>query len=120
MKRFLASSSLPIDTIDEAADGQEALLTLRAAPADLILTDLEMPRMDGLTLVRRLRAAGDPTPIILITAHTDPRAIRLAIRAGADTYIPKPINPDLLAEKIQQALAHPCWSAKNRVAAPLH
>ena len=63
-----------------------------------------MPRMDGLTLVRHLRAAGDKTPIIMLSGHGQPHEIVAAIKAGVNNYLPKPINPEALFEKISQTL----------------
>jgi two-component system chemotaxis response regulator CheY len=91
-------------SVDEAADGQEALQALQKRPADLIVTDFHMPRMDGLALVRHLRSAGDHTPIIMLSGHGQPQQIVAAIKAGVNNYLPKPINPEVLFEKISQTL----------------
>ena len=91
-------------TVDQAGDGQEALQALSRQPADLIVTDFQMPRMDGLALVRHLRSAGDQTPIIMISGHGQPQQIVAAIKAGVNNYLPKPINPEVLFDKISQTL----------------
>ena len=92
------------DSIQEAADGEEALASLAKRGADLIITDCQMPRMDGITFVRQLRGRGDRTPIIMLSGQGDPHLIVTAIKAGVDNYLPKPINPDVLFEKIEQTL----------------
>jgi two-component system chemotaxis response regulator CheY len=92
------------DTIDEAADGEEAIGAMADFPPDLIITDCQMPRMDGITFVRQLRARGNRTPVIMISGHGDPHAIVTAIKAGVNNYLPKPINPEALFEKIEQTM----------------
>src|SRR4029077_10147100 len=73
-----------------AADGQEALDELGSTPADAVILDIAMPRVDGLEVCRRLRAAGDRTPVLMLTARDaiDDRVDGLD--AGADDYLVKP------------------------------
>jgi len=92
------------DTVDEAADGEEALRTLASVHPDLILTDCQMPRMDCIAFVRQLRARGDRTPVIMLSGQGDPHLVVTAVRAGVNNYLPKPIHPDVLFEKIEQTL----------------
>jgi len=102
--------------VDLAADGQEALQALELAPYDLILMDIQMPVMDGLEATREIRKkerAGDPTatanpgharahtPIIALTARNMQGDQERFLAAGMDDYLAKPINPELLAEKLQ-------------------
>jgi len=76
--------------VDLAADGEEALDRLALAPADAVILDVAMPRLDGLEVTRRLRAAGDRTPILMLTARDaiDDRVQGLDV--GADDYLVKP------------------------------
>ncbi|HTW04948.1 MAG TPA: response regulator transcription factor [Streptosporangiaceae bacterium] len=76
--------------VTAAADGAEALASLSRSPADLIVLDLLLPMLDGLETCRRLRARGDATPILVLTARgtVDDRVTGLA--AGADDYLVKP------------------------------
>jgi two-component system chemotaxis response regulator CheY len=92
------------DTVDEAADGEEALTALGSIHPDLILTDCQMPRMDGIAFVRQLRARGDRTPVIMLSGQGDPHVVVTAVKAGVNNYLPKPIHPDVLFEKITQTL----------------
>ena len=92
------------DAVHEAGDGEEALAALLTLHPDLILTDCQMPRMDGITFVRQLRARGDQTPVILLSGHGDPHQVVTAVKAGVNNYVPKPINPEALFEKIEQTL----------------
>jgi two-component system response regulator MprA len=77
-------------TVAVAADGQEALDTLAANPADAVVLDVMMPRVDGLEVARRMRRAGDRTPILMLTARdaVDDRVTGLDV--GADDYLVKP------------------------------
>jgi two-component system response regulator MprA len=76
--------------VDLAADGEEALDHLASRPADVIILDVLMPRLDGLEVCRRLRKAGDHTPILMLTARDaiDDRVAGLDV--GADDYLVKP------------------------------
>ena len=73
-----------------AADGEEALDVLASAPADAVILDVMMPRLDGLEVCRRLRQAGDRTPVLMLTARDaiDDRVAGLDV--GADDYLVKP------------------------------
>jgi len=77
-------------TVQLAADGQEALDALAEAPADAVVLDIAMPRVDGLEVTRRMRRAGDRTPILMLTARDaiDDRVTGLDV--GADDYLVKP------------------------------
>jgi two-component system response regulator MprA len=77
-------------TVTLAADGQEALDALAANPADAVVLDVMMPRVDGLEVARRMRRAGDHTPILMLTARdaVDDRVTGLDV--GADDYLVKP------------------------------
>jgi two-component system phosphate regulon response regulator OmpR len=66
---------------------------LQREPADVIVLDLMMPGEDGLAVVRRLRAAGDATPVIMLTARGDPIDRVLGLEMGADDYLAKPFLP---------------------------
>ena len=104
--------SLGAEVLAEIADGAAALehLADEASPSpDLILTDCQMPRMDGIALVRHLRARGDRTPVIMISGQQDPRVVRLAYEAGVDHYLPKPLSADSLTFAIGQTF--PNWAA---------
>ncbi|HMK73502.1 MAG TPA: response regulator, partial [Myxococcaceae bacterium] len=76
--------------VSEASDGIEALATLREEGADVILADVRMPRMDGLTLVRTAREEGIPGTFVMMTAFASVEAAVEAMRAGAENYLVKP------------------------------
>ena len=94
-----------VDVIAQSGDGQEALDTLRSLHPDLILTDCQMPRVDGISLVRALRARGDDTPVIMISGQTDPTVRGMALAAGVSQYLTKPLSPGLLNLAIAETLS---------------
>ena len=96
--------SAGICTVADVGDGQEALDRLAAEPFDLVVTDCNMPRMNGIAFVTALRARGDQTPVIMLSGQDDPQLIVRAVRAGVNNYVPKPIHPETLFEKIWQTL----------------
>lgn len=93
--------------IAEAKDGQDALEKIKELRPDLVLMDVMMPRMDGLTACRSLRA--DPelgkVPVIILSAKSHPSAIQEGLQAGANRYIAKPIMGKELTETIGELLS---------------
>lgn len=84
--------------IAEAGDGRQALEMLQTHAPGLIVTDCQMPRMDGLSFTRTVRGRGVPTPIIMFSGQSDERVRAAALEAGANAYIPKSMRPaDVLA-----------------------
>lgn len=75
-----------------AADGQEALDILECEYIDLIIADIMMPRMDGYTLVRQLREAGNTLPVLMITAKDGFSDMQQGFLSGTDDYMVKPVN----------------------------
>lgn len=86
--------------IDTAANGREALEMAGRARYDLVLMDLQMPELDGLTAIRRLRSdssgLNQAVPIVAFTAHAMPDGREKCLAAGADEYLAKPFTPELL------------------------
>ncbi len=89
-----------------AADGEEALAIARGKQPDLILLDVMMPKMDGIEACRHLKA--DPSlpfvPIIMVTAKTDSRDVVAGLEAGADEYLPKPVDHAALVARVKSML----------------
>lgn len=98
--------SAPSVTIDTAADGAEGLGLLATTKYDLVITDIEMPVMDGMELIRRMRA--DPSlakmPIVVVTSLEDIASIDLAYDAGATSFVTKPVNWRLLNYQLRFVL----------------
>jgi two-component system, OmpR family, phosphate regulon response regulator OmpR len=88
----------------QANDGEDALRQVARARPDLVLSDQMMPRMDGLELVRRLRAAGDQLPVVMMTARGETIDRIIGLEFGCDDYVPKPFDPRELAARIDAVL----------------
>jgi adenylate cyclase len=88
-----------------AGDGEHALSVLKESPAvDLILSDINMPRMDGLTLLRKLKAVDADLRAIIVSAYGDMANIRTALNLGALDFVTKPIDFENLAATIERTL----------------
>jgi len=82
-------------------DGASALRAAQAEPFDVIVLDVMLPQMDGLEVTRKLRAAQNATPIVLLTARDSPRDIVRGLDAGADDYLTKPFSFDVLLARLR-------------------
>ncbi len=78
--------------VDIAADGQEGLFLAETNSYDLILLDLMLPKMDGMEVLRRLRAGGALTPVLILTSRDDKETTVALLEAGADDYLTKPFD----------------------------
>ncbi|MCY3785097.1 MAG: response regulator transcription factor [bacterium] len=90
--------------VRRAADGAEALETLARMKADLIILDVAMPYIDGLAVCRRLRRAGNRTPVLMLTARDTIGDRVEGLDAGADDYLVKPFSLDELCARIRALL----------------
>ncbi len=86
------------------ADGQEAVDTLRASRFDLVLLDLRMPGIDGASLVSALRTWGDGIPVLMISGFGTVDAAVRALHAGADDFLTKPVEPEVLSDRVARLL----------------
>lgn len=84
------------EIVGQAEDGRQALALATALTPDLIITDIRMPVMDGLTFMRRLREDGIPSSVLVVSGHGEFEYAQEAIRTGAADYLLKPINADNL------------------------
>ncbi len=92
------------EEITEAADGAEALECIASHAPELILLDWNMPVMDGLEFLKKLRSAGNKTPVIMVTTEAEKSRVITAVQAGANNYMIKPFTADQLKERIEQTL----------------
>ncbi|WP_437686362.1 sigma-54-dependent transcriptional regulator [Sorangium sp. So ce176] len=90
--------------VDAAADGAEALEVAAERPPDVVVTDLKMPKMDGMALLGKLREQDPSLPVIVVTAFGDVTSAVQAMRAGAEDYLTKPVDFDALLLSIERAL----------------
>jgi diguanylate cyclase (GGDEF)-like protein len=91
-------------TVDVAADGQMGSEQAEALVYDLILLDVMLPKIDGISICRRLRSQGNKTPILLLTAQDDSTHKVVGLDAGADDYLTKPFNFQELSARIRALL----------------
>jgi len=90
----------------EAGDGVEALAVIATSQGfDLMVVDWNMPNMDGITLVTKVREADKRTPIIMCTTEAEKQRVIDAVKAGVNNYIVKPFTPEAILEKVRQTLA---------------
>jgi DNA-binding response OmpR family regulator len=99
--RFLGEHGFHVRAVDS---GKALDAALMRDPADVIVLDLMLPGEDGLAICRRLRADGDPTPIIMLTARGDPVDRVLGLEMGADDYLGKPFLPRELVARLAAIL----------------
>lgn len=88
--------------VDVAFDGEDGLYMAQSNPYDLVLLDLMLPKVDGITLLRRLRADGGDVPVLVLTARDEKESIVALLNAGADDYVAKPFD---LGELLARAKA---------------
>ncbi len=102
VKAFLRKSGAKVSI---ACDGIEALNSAFAEPYDLILMDIQMPRMDGLEATRCLRARGFTKPIIALSAHAMSEEVQRSLDAGCQSHLTKPVSQKKLVNEIQRIMA---------------
>lgn len=101
LKRALAALGCEIV---EAEDGEAALAAVAQSNPDLLICDIQMPKMDGMTLVKRLADQGDARPVVVITAYGSERIAVEAMKAGAYDYLSKPYDVDELRCLVENVL----------------
>jgi two-component system response regulator MprA len=101
------------------ADGAAALDAARTEPPDVLVLDVMMPSVDGLTVCRVLRAERDHTPILMLTARTETSDRVAGLDAGADDYLPKPFELDELLARLRALLRRAQPADDDATSAPL-
>jgi len=106
LTRVLRQTGMAIQTIHEAGDGQEALAVMALHRVDLVLSDINMPKMDGLQLLASLKASPQwqKIPVVMITTEGGESKVAEAVRLGAAGYVRKPFTADQIKEKLMGIL----------------
>jgi two-component system, OmpR family, response regulator len=110
LKRGLAQESFAVDI---AYDGDEGLASAQSEPYDVIVLDRMLPGVDGITMCKQLRAEGNHTPIIMLTAKDQVRDRVQGLDAGADDYLVKPFSFEELLARIRALLRRPHEAASS-------
>ncbi|MBZ5581473.1 MAG: response regulator [Acidobacteriia bacterium] len=102
LQRVLRQTGMSIRTIHEAGDGQEALEKLKTTTIDLVLTDINMPKMDGLQFLAAMKSSAEcrHIPVVMITTEGGETKVAEAVRLGAAGYVRKPFTADQIKEKL--------------------
>ncbi len=105
LKIYLASEGY---SVSEANNGKEALEMLSSASVDLVVMDVMMPEMDGITALAKIRAQNNDVPVILLTAKGEDYDKVIGLNVGADDYITKPFNPVELLARVKSNIRRYC------------
>ena len=102
LQRMLGQAGFALGKVFEAGDGVEALEKLKTQPVNLILSDINMPNMDGIQLLSLLKAHADykGVPVIMITTEGGEAKVMEAVQLGAAGYVRKPFTSDQIKEKL--------------------
>jgi two-component system chemotaxis response regulator CheY len=102
LTRVLRQTGMAIQTIHEAGDGQDALAVMAQHRIDLVLSDINMPKMDGLQLLASLKASPkwQNIPVVMITTEGGETKVAEAVKLGAAGYVRKPFTADQIKEKL--------------------
>jgi two-component system, chemotaxis family, chemotaxis protein CheY len=106
VKRTLTMSGLDLGEVLEAGNGQEAMQLLAGRSIDVILTDINMPRMDGVTLIRQLKThqALRNIPTLILSTDSSKERIETIRLIGANGYLSKPFQPETLEREVRRVL----------------
>ena len=106
IRRVVKLSGIDVEQYFDAGDGEEALAQLRANPIDAVLTDINMPVMNGEEFVRTMRAEGpcQSTPVIVISTDATSNRIHAMQALGAVGYLQKPFGPEQLRNELDRVL----------------
>jgi DNA-binding NarL/FixJ family response regulator len=103
--RTIIDASPDLDVVGEAGDGAQAVTVVGETAPDVVLMDLSMPGVDGIEAIRRLRAAGLETPVVVLTSFAEAERVRSALEAGAVGYLLKDSEPRDVLEAVRAAAA---------------
>ena len=101
LEAVLSDAGLTVEVTDGGASG---IAAFEARGADVVLTDLAMPDVDGMQVLARIRAQDPSVPVLMLTAHGSERVAVAAMKAGAYDYLPKPFDPDELVLAVKRGI----------------
>jgi len=101
--------------VTTAIDGREAIRTLAVASPDAVILDVLMPGLDGLEVCRRMRATGDRTPVLMLTARSEVSERVAGLEAGADDYLAKPFAREELIARLRALLRRTGWEGDEQL-----
>ncbi len=104
LRNILDWEALGLDVVHMAHDGTEALEMWEKEPVHIVVTDISMPEMDGLTLLRKIREKEEQVRFIILTGYDEFDYAREAIRLGVENYILKPINEEELERQLRETV----------------
>jgi two-component system, OmpR family, response regulator MprA len=100
--------------VSTAEDGREAIRTLAVSHQDAVVLDVLMPGLDGLEVCRRIRASGDRTPVLMLTARSEVSERVAGLEAGADDYLAKPFAREELIARLRALLRRTGWEGDGQ------
>ena len=102
LQRVLGQADIPVGSVFEAGDGAAALEIMKSQKVGLVLSDINMPNMDGLELLGRIRATEEwrKVPVIMITTEGAAAKVQEAVALGASGYVRKPFTAEQIKEKL--------------------
>ena len=96
-----------------ARDGAEALRAMEERPSDVVLLDLRMPGMDGLSVLRVIKQRWPESQVVIITGYPSLETVKEAIQIGASDYLAKPVGPDEIIHAASGALTRKQWALQR-------
>jgi two-component system, chemotaxis family, chemotaxis protein CheY len=103
LERVLRQAGIPLGNVHQSGDGVEAIETLKKQSVGLIFADINMPNMDGLELLSKVKASPDwqNIPVIMVTTESSQTKVMQAVELGAAGYIRKPFTADQIKSKLE-------------------
>ena len=100
-------------TVDTARNGIEALQRMDEHPSDVVLVDLRMPEMDGMSLLRAVKAKWPECEVIVVTGYPELESAKESVALGAYDYLAKPVGPDEIIDVTHGAIMHKRWAMRR-------
>jgi two-component system chemotaxis response regulator CheY len=103
----MALMQLPGLVVHSVGSAEEALVCLASNEISALVTDLNLPRMDGFELIETIRARGSGMPIMVISGDNDPRTLERLVILGASAFFPKPYSPSQVRQRLEELIDVP-------------